>query len=416
MLSVTKVNNTILFKTPPVLSVKKGRYLTIDSLRGLAIAGIFVYHAIYKFNYPSSFTSTQPILQSLDVFTERAAYYLLFGKMFGIFSLFFGFTFQPQNKDIKGVKKIRIVWRMIILLVFGCVNSLFLPMGDILVLYSLIGIAMTPFFSLRTPVLFMVAIILLAQPFELYRAFSINASHQYNTVFENFSILETSIKKALLSGNMFQIIKTNFLKGILCSLQWDFLSGRITQVTGLFILGIVAARVGLFYTSLYNRRFWQKLTLFFLSAVLVLWLLRKFLLPANGVVTNENINIALGLWINTAATLLIISGFTFLYYLNRGRVFHPLSYLGKMSLTNYVFQSFVGAFLFSSYGLNLGNRIGAFYAAIIAIAFFSAQIFFSRAWLKKHQKGPLESFWFFLTWIDGRKRVTTISDKINSRI
>ena len=62
-----------------------------DALRGVAVAGIILYHAVESFNafYPDArFT----LACDADVF--GFATLLLSGKMYGIFALLFGLTFH----------------------------------------------------------------------------------------------------------------------------------------------------------------------------------------------------------------------------------------------------------------------------------------------------------------------------------
>lgn len=377
--------------------------MAIDALRGLAIAGIFLYHSVSRFNFPSTYATSASILLSLDVFIEKAAYFLLFGKMFGIFSFLFGYTYQLQNGVPRGPGKARIIWRMILLLLFGLFNSLFIPMGDILVFYAIIGILITPLFFFNTSMLFLLAVILLLQPFELYRTFVSFANPSLSFSSAYHSGLQNEINQTLVNGNAWEIIKANLVKGVPASLLWNFQSGRITQIPGLFILGIVAARKGIYHARLFGRKYWLKMSLIFGSAIAIVWLVKISAVSNRGSsVCNDSLNATLSLWINTLSTMLIVSVFTLLYYINRGRLFHPLSYLGKASLTNYIGQSVMGALFFAPFGLNLANTTGIAFSVLLTIILLLCQILFSRAWLGKHKKGPIETLWYYLTWI-GKK-------------
>ncbi|MCD8165560.1 MAG: DUF418 domain-containing protein [Bacteroides sp.] len=78
---------------------------------------------------------------------------------------------------------------------------------------------------------------------------------------------------------------------------------------------------------------------------------------------------------------------------------NKLAPLGRMSLTNYMMQSLLGAFIFYGFGLGMATCCGAVSSLLIALVLFIFQILFSRWWLKHHGYGPLEKVWRMATWI-----------------
>lgn len=378
------------------------RYLEVDALRGLAIAGIFLFHSVTKFNYPSSYVETNPFLLKTDLAIEKITYYLLSGKMFGIFALLYGYSFQMQHNKHAGRSVIRLIWRMLILFVFGVFNSIFFPDGDILVLYAIIGIIMIPAGFCKTPVLIIICILLLIQPIEIYKTLMYGVKESYTPI--NYSEgLKADINRTISGGNFWEVVVTNITKGIPAGLAWQYESGRLTQAGGIFVLGMIAARAGIFRLKRFNYLFWLKLSLLLIAALCILWTVMK-LFVSNQPTSNFEVSLKglYVLWLNLISTLLIVTVFTYLYYKNRGRLSHPLTYLGKMSLTNYLMQSALGFFMFSFIGCNLANTIGTTFSVLITILFLSLQSIFSRSWLRYHRKGPLETLWFYLTWA-GRK-------------
>ena len=89
----------------------------------------------------------------------------------GIFSLLFGFSFfiQLDNAARRGMPfRERFVWRMFLLLLFSQLHSLFYN-GDILLLYSVMGLLLVALCRLSTRVVLMVAVIMILQPLEWIR-------------------------------------------------------------------------------------------------------------------------------------------------------------------------------------------------------------------------------------------------------
>lgn len=75
---------------------------------------------------------------------------------------------------------------------------------------------------------------------------------------------------------------------------------------------------------------------------------------------------------------------------------------GKMSLTNYVTQSFAGALIYFPIGLNLAPYCGYTVSMFIGIAFFFLQVRFCKWWAERHKHGPLEGLWHKWTWVGSK--------------
>jgi uncharacterized protein len=71
---------------------------------------------------------------------------------------------------------------------------------------------------------------------------------------------------------------------------------------------------------------------------------------------------------------------------------------GRMALTNYLAQSFVGVGLFYGVGLGWGGRVGPTLLAPLALIVFAAQGQLSALWLRHFRYGPAEWLWRSLTY------------------
>ncbi len=138
-----------------------------DALRGLAVAGIIVYHAVEHFDV---FTQ-EPIAHTLpcDEATGQALAWLLSGKMYGIFAMLFGLSFfimndnqQQRGRSFAG----RFAWRMCLLFVFGLIDVAFYD-GDILMLYAVYGLLLIPVSLLPSGAVWCLIGVLAIQPLEL---------------------------------------------------------------------------------------------------------------------------------------------------------------------------------------------------------------------------------------------------------
>lgn len=105
-------------------------------------------------------------------------------------------------------------------------------------------------------------------------------------------------------------------------------------------------------------------------------------------------------WTNISFMLVLMSGFVLLFHSKHVHkkldIFSPM---GRMSLSNYIFQSIIGASIYYGFGLGLYKYTGASFSLIIGILCSILLIYFSKWWLKNHKRGPFETVWHKLTWL-----------------
>ena len=75
-------------------------------------------------------------------------------------------------------------------------------------------------------------------------------------------------------------------------------------------------------------------------------------------------------------------------------------YTGRLSLSNYIFQSIIYSFLFYPDGLGLYGKINTWQAVMIAIFSYSLMIYISKWWLSYYRMGLLEWFCRTLTKLE----------------
>ena len=151
-------NNTFNLKTP--------RIEVVDALRGFAIMSIMLLHNIEHFDYYYFPEALPECVKVLDKVIWETLFFLFGGKSYAIFALLFGFSFYIQNdnqekkgKDFRG----RFIWRLLLLLGFGFVNTIFYE-GDILMIYAVLGLALIPVCKWNDKAVFITAVILMLQP------------------------------------------------------------------------------------------------------------------------------------------------------------------------------------------------------------------------------------------------------------
>ena len=369
-------------------SLPNTRIDVADALRGIAVAGIILYHSVEHFNI---FTQEQIIhaLPSDQTVADILAW-LLSGKMYGIFAMLFGLSFfiMNDNQQQKGrCFSGRFAWRMCLLFMFGVVNVTFYD-GDILMLYACYGLLLIPISYLPSWAVWCIIGVLAIQPVELFCLLT-----GYEIDHTRFYEISGIINNAHEHGTFWENSLTNLRYGFEVNLRFNVFSGRLTQLLCLFILGMQLGRQRLFYDEGRNLNVWH--LVLGVSSVLTI---------ALSFVTFGGLETWLHPIYSLIILLMIVSGVVSAWYAFKGvrSVLHHLCIFGRMSLTNYLLQSVIGCSIFCGYGLGCYYKLGITYAVLIGLAMVIVQYCFARFWFSSHPRGPLEGLWRKLTWI-GKK-------------
>jgi len=378
------------------------RLHVVDALRGFALVAILLLHNLEHFDFYNLPENLPTWMKTLDKGIWDTLFFLFAGKSYAIFALLFGLTFyiqsrnqQKKGKDFNG----RFVWRLFLLLLFGLFNSVFFQ-GDILEIYAVIGVVLVLVSKFSDKTVFWMAVVLMLQPLEWVHVLQA-LQHPDAKLADPVSWSYFGKMPDYIPGSSFvHTAIGNLTNGKIAVMLWNYENGRFFQTASLFMLGMLAGRRSLFEMSPINKAFWTKIlriaTLIFIPLFLVkLWLpdlitgeaLRR---PLETIITS---------WANLAFMLVLVSGFYLLfqtdYFHKKLNIFSPI---GRMSLSNYVFQSIIGSFLYYGFGLALYKYTGATYSLIIGIVFATILGLFSTWWMKRHKQGPLETLWHKATW------------------
>lgn len=173
------------------------------------------------------------------------------------------------------------------------------------------------------------------------------------------------------------------------------LPGFLPTVVWLFLLGLLAGRLGLFERP--NRRVWLGISLAalpvaaFFKGYVGYWLL-----------TGETNRLSVGYSFAVGGPALMFVYLALLTPLlqnplwTRRLAFFGLA--GRMALTNYLAQSVVCTLIFNAYGLGYFNELGLSVTLPLVLVIFAAQVAFSRLWLARFRFGPAEWAWRSLTY------------------
>ena len=381
------------------------RISVVDSIRGFAVVGIILIHFLEHLNF-YAFPDPTPFEQGL----WDTVFFLGASKMYAIFALLFGLScyIQHHNQAKKGYDfRWRFAWRMVLLFLWGMLDLVFYN-GDILCTYSVLGLFLIPLVKQKDKVLWIVAALLLLQPIELVYILMGLSDPTTAPMDLGLGHLWGELFKPCATGSFLDVAQANLMYGLQINYGWAIEHGRLTQTLLLFVMGMLLGRKRLFIDEGNNLHIWKRVLLWSVVAFAVLQALVMTVPSAvaatysegEGRAVVQSLDILLTAWRNFSMVAFYVAGITLLYYKTRvQRVIDQLKYIGKMSLSDYLLQSIVGAFLFYNWGLALYHTCSHGYSFLLGIAFLVVLYFFCRYWTTHFRRGPLEEVWYRLTWI-----------------
>ena len=323
-----------------------------DALRGIAVAGIILFHAREHFNlYWSALDLPRAGFGSWEQPVADMLGFLLSGKMYAIFALLFGLSFfiQSDNQAQRGNDfSLRFAWRMVLLFGIGLVNAAIYN-GDVLTYYALFGLLMIPIGKLPNRWVWVIAALLFIQPLELWQYFS-----GHTLSIRGIEGMET-LYPTLATGTFAESARVSLLYGPLSSFGWGLEHGRGTQTLLMFVLGMLAGRYRLFYDEGQHRRIW--------GGLLPVGIAGTWLVPFEAMR-------------NLMTATAIVSTVVLLWYGWPGfrRALHGMTFFGRMSLTNYLLQSLLGTALFYNWGLGLYRHVDVIYGTLAGVGITPATL------------------------------------------
>lgn len=393
-------------------TLESERLQVLDALRGFALFGILMANLYSFMGYntysPQEITALpladRTVLFFIDWFVE--------GKFYGIFSILFGVGFALQAERFVATKaSFYSFWfrRMVVLCGIGLCHMYLVWNGDILTLYSLLGMLLPVFlnFSNRTTlrwIVFLLFIPLLihlllfftpeAQLWGTMRNFSQELKAQWGLT--NKSLLELRTSEAAI-----EVFSVNVLQAIPRPMSY-FMSGRYFQVLGLFLIGVLLAREWL--PRIRNRNIsisGRAITISIIGLISSLgYALIKGAIGTPFELSNIGLLQAVVYHVGSTCMALGIA-LLFISVWATGRLnlmFSNLALLGRMALSNYIFQNVTAVLLFFGYGFSLMRKLPFIYLPLIGISILLLQWLFSRVWLARFKQGPLEFLWRKLTY------------------
>ena len=396
------------------------RLVVLDFLRGIAVLGIFVIN-IESFAYVDSFSAWRYGFDTDFDRDFRFWTYLFFqGKFFGMFALLFGVGFYlflekagRYREHVADLYAHRMFW----LFVFGVLHATLLWPGDILYHYAVCGLLLLPARSLRFWQL-VACILALALLIGWQSVSSTSVLREKQAEYQH----GLSVQPAERTPEHLETIEKweqrwsarspvpldessprlgGYVENVLANVDATsvadgriYYQGILFRTLLLMLAGILLYRLGVFHDYRSLNGYWPiaaGMLAFGLAANYsrhFAWTYEYFVPVTNyaKALAHDFSKEILGI-----AYVLVLNGL-FQQYFHRFS-FNPLVHVGRMALTNYLFQSVAAGFIFYGYGLGLHGSLGRSELWPLVLVVWIVQLVFSVAWLSRFQQGPMETLW-----------------------
>jgi uncharacterized protein len=365
---------------------KPSRLAIVDGLRGYALFGLFLVHMTGYFELYNA--------RPVPSLVQDSVLWLFLGKSFTLLAVCFGFSFfvmmdgaRRRGEPFAG----RFAWRLLLLLLIGWLHSL-IYRGDIIAVLAITGFALIPFDKVRSNrALLVVAGLLLLQPFLIYRILAGLMGYDW-ALREPLFYDDGGAMRPSLFGTLGELIQANLVAGKFSKWAFYIETGRIVQILGLYLIGMVLGRIRFFAKPERFSRVRWGLMILAIVAIFPLSYLRDYsCCHSRG--PSYWTDVMLSGWIDLAGMTISLLAFVQLWIWGGDRLLKYLIPPGRMTLTLYIGQSLVFVPVYYGFGLHLWDRITQPESLALALVAFAAQLLFATIWFRHFVYGPLEWLW-----------------------
>ena len=372
------------------------RDITLDVLRGFALAGVLFMFCVNDIGAPAKYTYSL-----LDEIIAWPKWILVEGRMYTMLVLIFGIGFHVQLKKAKehgAVLAPVFLRRLIGLLLIGFIHAILLSTRDILMFYGMAGMLLLLVGNMSNRLLFIVLLLL-------------------------FILLITPVIP-LVFGNPWQhahslVQPNNYADHV--QYNWEYFKLKhqlyFTYVDMFFhfLLGFWISKSGLWQRIKNDKKLRRVLLIIALASAIVLvpvyyfWICgestQQLFSPRNSFLAATFAGLVYQLWMMASATGYSVVLINLSSSAQRQKWFRPLAAFGQMALSNYLVQSLVLVpylLVFDKFD-NLPPSSGL----ILFVPVFLLQLWFSTWWMSRYQLGPFEWLLRSLTywsWQELRRR------------
>ncbi|WCL49112.1 DUF418 domain-containing protein [Leptospira sp. GIMC2001] len=389
------------------------RILYLDFLRGFALFGILIANLPYLAEPMYGFSEFN---SQISNWARAIVSFFVVGKFFIIFSFLFGYGFGIQietknsTKDSDQSSRRKFYRRLIGLLFFGIIHAAFLYDGDILVTYAILGfilyqfrnisffewkLAVVLFWLLSLVCYFLLGLLTymdstnetilqalsqdsikahladfpttaIQKIYELFYSFPYLVLYNWPSAFMMFLIGIWAHKNRIIDKDLSEILSILRMNRM-----------RVYTIVIIAIVSNLCYTISYFlnHDFVYGAIFSSFLAFGGLSLSLLYCLGWKYFIEAAELNSEKNYTV------NSLTLFLRKIRFGFI---------NLVAGSGRMSLTNYLSQSFICNFIFNGWGLGFYGQLPPEIYFFLSVPIYIFNLIFSNIWLRYFAQGPLE--------------------------
>jgi len=391
----------------------EGRIGELDVIRGFALFGVLWMNLVENagFLYPES-AAIMIAPKPVETAVGMLGGWLMAGKAQALFSMLFGFGFALflSRADAAGRDGGRLYLRRVgFLLALGFAHALLLWTGDILNAYAMMGLLLIV--ARRWPgwVLLSVGIVLSLSTTIVDRLIWEHWIGAPGAPMPYFALMEPGAirRMPVFLGHDYLAFVRELWRATTEELYFTTTSfAYLGWIFGRFLIGAWLFRQGWVQDSARHAAGFRR----WAAILLVTGLALAGVGPASALLgfhpTGEGPRIAMTLAGRSAQLVLALGYAAEIVVLCRSawwqRRLLGLAAAGRMALTNYITQSLMFFFVLYGFGAGLLLHTTPVFSLLLAVAFYAAQIAFSRWWLARYRFGPVE--WVWRSWTYGARQ------------
>ena len=399
------------------------RVQALDVLRGLALLGILVVN-ILDYAPTAKSGAERLTVQLIDVFAD-GSFYPLFSLLFGV-----GFAvFLDRAAARGGSGVILYVRRLLALLVIAVLQFVLLEDRNILVRYAFLALPLLLFWRASARVCFGAALLcfglaIARGPIDRTLALrtwrdpvTAAVAREQLSATRAQNQAQRAEHQRVDATHSFAEYASYRAGRVLNVLSWSIDLRRnpsLLHILAMFLLGAAAWRARVFSQPTFNRRLHRRILVWGALAgvagnlAVVQGLAGNLAVvpgpiggPLGPLTARSVLTTAITLTADTALTLAYVAGMMLLLYGGRAawhRCSAALAVVGRMGLTNYLWQSVAMSLLFLPYGLRLDGKLPVRAYPLIGVIIFASHLPLSTWWLARYRFGPAEWLWRTATY------------------
>ncbi|WP_427452329.1 DUF418 domain-containing protein [Litorimonas sp. WD9-15] len=375
-----------------------GRHILPDLVRAFAVLGIVLVNVAY-FAYPGEVTYHAG---GLNTSLDHAAYFgvnafFLF-KAYTLFSLMFGvgLAYQMQSAERRGLKFGRRYTRRILgLLILGILHVTFAFVGDILIIYAIMGAILYAYKDKTVKSLLRWGIVLISLQILLallavlfFRGWETHAADEMALTITQIEANFPRYYDIYSNGSFSDVMRQRWIEWV----GYLIFAGptQMPGILGFFVLGLATVKSGIISDP--SAAIWSKARRYAFPIGMVISLYAAYLMFQVEQQFSSQSFFAM-------AIILIGSPFATFGYLGwlakwaagPDTAFKTfIARGGTATLTAYLLQSIILSFIFTGYGLGYYGDVGAAGCIAIALATGIFTLTFVSLWRIKFARGPFE--------------------------